>query len=93
MKTVSKNVYFDDVLNDLVTNFKMKPIDVQSDSYAKNNVYSNKKGPKFKIGDHDRIFQNLKTFFLKDLILIGQKKFFVIEKIKNTVPWLLVFYW
>ena len=39
----------------------MKPIDVQSDSYAKNNVYSNKKGPKFKIGDHDRLskFKNI----------------------------------
>ena len=32
-------------------------------------------------------FQNIKTFLLKDILQIGQKKFFVINKIKNTVPW------
>ena len=30
----------------------MKPIDVTSDSYAEYNEYSNKKGPKFKVGEH-----------------------------------------
>ena len=44
-----------------IANIKMKPINVQSDSYPKNNFYYNKKGPKFKIGDHDRIskFKNI----------------------------------
>ena len=32
-------------------------------------------------------FQNIKTFLLKDILQIGQKKFFVINKNKNTVPW------
>ena len=34
-------------------------------------------------------FQNTKTFFLKDMLQSGQKKFFVSE-IKNTVPWTYV---
>ena len=32
-------------------------------------------------------FQNTKTVFLKDTLKIGQKKVFVISKIKNTVLW------
>ena len=33
----------------------MKPIDVTFDSYAEYNEDSNKKDPKFKVGDHVRI--------------------------------------
>ena len=62
MAAVSKNVYFD-VLNDIVNKYnntvhrsiKMKPIDVTSDSYAECNGDSNKKYPKFKVGNHVRI--------------------------------------
>ena len=62
MTAVSKNVYFD-VLDDIVNKYnntvhrtiKMKPIDVKSDSYAEYNEDSNKKDPKFKVGDHVRI--------------------------------------
>ena len=62
MTAVSKNVYFD-VLDDIVSKYnntvhrtkKMKPIDVKSDSYAEYNEDSNKKDPKFKVGDHVRI--------------------------------------
>ena len=32
-------------------------------------------------------FQNTKTFFLEDTLKIGQKKFFFVKKIKDTVPW------
>ena len=54
-----KKKYFD-VLDGIVNKYnntvhrtiKMKPIDVTSDSYAEYNEYSNKKGPKFKVGDH-----------------------------------------
>ena len=35
----------------------MKPIDVKSDSYAKYNVDSNDKDPKFRIGDNVRIYK------------------------------------
>ena len=70
MTAVSKNVYFD-VLDDIVDKYnniyhrtiKMKPIDVQSDSYAEYNVDSNEKDPKFQVGDHVKIS---KTFLLKD---------------------------
>ena len=58
MTVVSKNVYFD-VLNDIVDEYnqtyhktiKMKPIDVQIDSFAEYNENSKK----FKVGDHVRI--------------------------------------
>ena len=61
MTAVLKNAYFD-VFDDIVNKYnntlhttKMKPIDVTSDSYAECNEDSNKKYPKFKIGDHVRI--------------------------------------
>ena len=31
--------------------------------------------------------QNIKTLLLKDILQIGQKKFFAFNKIKNKVPW------
>ena len=62
MAAISKNVYFD-VLDDIVNKYnntvhrtiKMKPIDVTDDSDAKCNEDSNKKDPKFKVGDHIKI--------------------------------------
>ena len=64
MTAISKNVYFD-VLNDIVDQYnntyhktiKMKPIDVKNYSFAEYNQESNKKDPKFKIGDHVRILK------------------------------------
>ena len=32
-------------------------------------------------------YQNTKTFLLKAIPQIGPKEVFVIEKVKNTVPW------
>ena len=40
----------------------MKPIDVASDSYADYNEDSNKKNPKFKVGDRVRISKYKKFF-------------------------------
>ena len=62
MTAISKNVYFD-VLDDIVNKYnntvhrtiKMKPMDVTSDSYAECNEDSNKRNPKFNVGDHVRI--------------------------------------
>ena len=62
MTDISKNVYFDAV-DDFVNKYnntfhkaiKMKPIGVTDDSYAEYNEDFNKKGPKFKFGDHVRI--------------------------------------
>ena len=82
MTTVSKNAYFD-VLDDVVdkynntyhNNIKMKPINVKFGNYTESNTASNAKGAKFKIGDHVRI-SKYKIFLLKDMLLIGLKKFF-----------------
>ena len=68
MTAISKNVYFD-VLDDIVNKYnntvhrtiKMKPIDVASDSYAYNED-TNKKDPKFKVGDHARISKHKNIF-------------------------------
>ena len=61
MTATSKNVYFN-VLDDIVNKYntvhrtiKMKPINVTSDCFAEYNEESNKKSPKFKVGDLVRI--------------------------------------
>ena len=58
---ISKNVYFyvlDDIVhkhnNTVHKTMKMKPIDVTDDSFVEYNEESNKKDPKFKVGDHVR---------------------------------------
>ena len=84
MTAISKNIYFD-ALDDIVNKhnntihrtIKMKPIDVSSDSYADYNEDSNKRNPRFKVGDHVRI-SSTKIFL------------FIVSKIKNTVPWTYV---
>ena len=99
MTAISKNVYFD-VLDEIVDKYnntvhrtiKMKPIDVTGDYYAEYNGItlnedpSNKKNPKFKVGDNIRIskFQNI---FAKGYTPNWSEKVFVINKIKNTVTW------
>ena len=98
MTAISKNVYFD-VLDDIVDKYnntvhrtiKMKPIDVTNDFFAEYNEESNKKDLKFKIGDHVRI-SKYKISLLKDILLIGQKKFLLSVKliIKFRGPMLLV---
>ena len=60
------------MLNDIVDKYnntvhrttKMKPIDVTSNSYAEYNENSNKKDPKFKVGDRVRI-SKYKNIFAK----------------------------
>ena len=87
MTAVSKNVYID-VLDDIVNKYnntvhgpiKMKPIYVTDDSFVEYNEESNKKCPKFKVGDHVRI-SKYKNTFAKGLFLIGQKKFLLLLKL------------
>ena len=59
MTAVSKNVYFDDIVNKynntVHRSTKMKLIDVTSDSSTEYYEDSNVTKPKFKIGDHLRI--------------------------------------
>ena len=93
MIAISKNVYVV-VLDDIVNKYnntvhktiKMKPIDVTDDSFAEYNEESNKKDPKFKIGDHVRI-SKYKNIFAKGYAPNWLEEVFVINKINNTVPW------
>ena len=64
----------------------MKPIDVTNDSFAEYNEESNKKDPKFKIGDHVRISKH-KNIFAKGCPPNWSEEVFVINKINITVPW------
>ena len=96
MTTISKNVYFD-VLEDIVNKYnntvyriiKMKPINVTDDSFAEYNEDSNKRNPKFKVGDHVRI-SKYKNIFAKGYAPNWSGEVFLINKIKNTVPWTYV---
>ena len=91
--TISKNVYID-VLDDIVNKYnnticrtiKIKPIDVTNDSYDQYNEKSNKKGPKFKVNDHVRICK-YKNIFAKGYVPNWSEEVFIVNEIKNTVPW------
>ena len=64
----------------------MKPIDVKDNNFTKYIEESNKKDPKFKIGDHVRISKYRNTF-AKGYTPNWSEKNFVVKKIKNTGPW------
>ena len=93
MTAISKNIYID-ALEDIVSKYnntihrtiKMNPIDITSDFYAEYNEDSNKKDPKFKAGDRVRI-SKYKNIFAKGYAPNWSEEVFVINKIKNTVPW------
>ena len=88
MTAISKNVYFD-VLDDIVNKYnntvhrtiKMKPIDVTDDSYAEYNENFNKKILNLKLVQ-ELEFQKRKTFLLRDILQIVQKKFLILVKLK-----------
>ena len=96
MTAISKNIYFN-ALDDIVNKYdntahraiKMQPINATSDSYAEYNEDSNKKNPKFKVGDHVRI-SKYKNIFAKGYTPNWSEEVFIINKIKNTVPWTYV---
>ena len=91
--SISKNVYFN-VLDDIVDKYnntyhssiKIKPKDVGDDSFAEYNEESNKKDPKFKVGDHISI-SKYKNIFAKGYTPNWSEEIFIVKKIKNTVPW------
>ena len=86
MTDISKNFYFG-MLDDIVNKYnntvhktiKMKPIDVTGDSY---NETSNKKDPKFKVGDHVRI-SKYKNTFAKGYPPDWSEEVFVVIKIEK----------
>ena len=67
----------------------MKHIVVESDSYAENNVDSNEKDYKFKVGDHIRNSKS-DSSFAKGYAPNWSEEVFVISKIKKRVPWTYV---
>ena len=96
MAAVSKNDYFD-VLDDIVDKYnntvhrtiKMKPIDVKNNTYVDSKKEINDKDPKFKVGDRVRI-SKYKNNFAKGYTPNWFEEVFVVNKIKNTVPWTYV---
>ena len=92
MTSISKNVYIDK-LDDIVDEYnntyhrtiKMKPVDVKDNTYIDFKKEVNDKDPKFKVGDHVRI-SKYKNIFAKGYMSNWSEEFFVVSKIKNTVP-------
>ena len=96
MTSISKNVYIDK-LDDIVdeynntyhTTIKMKPIDVNDNTYINTSKEIINKDPKFKVGDHVRI-SKYKNIFTKGYMPNWSEEVFVIKKVKNTIPWTYV---
>ena len=93
MAAILKNFYFDvfddiaDEYNNIVhRTIKMKPIEVTVDYYAEYNKILNKKNPKFKVGENVW-FSKYENIFAKVYTPNWSEEVFVINKIKNTVPW------
>ena len=73
---------------------KMKPIDITYDYYVNSNGIAfnedfNKRDPKFNVGDHVRI-SKYKNIFAEGYTPNWSEEVFVINKIKNSVPWTYV---
>ena len=93
MTSVSKNVYIDKV-DDTVNKcnntphktIKMKPVDVNSSIHIDFSKENNKESPKFEVSDNVKI-PKYKNTFVKVCVPYWSEEVFVIEKVKNTVPW------
>ena len=68
---------------------KIKPIDVKHNTYVDSMKEVNDKDPKFKVRDHGRI-SKYKNIFAKGYTPNWSEEVFVVNKIKNTVPWTYV---
>ena len=96
MTGLSKNVNIDK-LDDIVKEYnniyhktiKMKPVDVKDNTYIDFEKEVNDKNPKFKVGDRVRI-SKCKNIFAKGYMPNWSEKIFIVNKIKNTVPWTYV---
>ena len=88
MTAISKNVYIDKIY-DIVDEFnntyhrtiKMKPVDVNDNTYIDFEKEVNDKNPKFKVGDHVRI-SKYKNIFAKGYAP-NWSGVFVIKKVKK----------
>ena len=64
----------------------MKPVDVKDNKYIDFGKEVNDKNPKYKVGDHVRI-SKCKNIFAKGYTPNFPEEVFIINKIKNSVPW------
>ena len=93
MTTVGKNVYFND-LDDIVkkhnntvhSSIKVKPKDVTDIKCVEYSEETNKKSPKFKVGDDVRI-SKYKNIFAKGYTPNWSEEVFFVNKVQNTVTW------
>ena len=83
MTYIGKNVYFN--VLDVHSSIKMKPKEVIDDSFVEYNEETNKKDPKFKIGNNVRI-SKYKNIFAKGYTLYWSEEVFVVNKEQNIVP-------
>ena len=95
MTSISKNVYINklDIVNKYNntyhTTIKMKPVDVNDNTYIDFKKEVNDKDPKSRVSDHIRI-SKYKTIFANGYTTNWSKEIFAIKKVKNTVPWTYV---
>ena len=93
MTAISKNVYFNDIVDEYNNThhktIKVKPVDGKIDSFAEYNEESIEKDPKFKAGDRVRI-SKYKNIFAKGYVPNWSEEIVIIKKIKNAVPWTYV---
>ena len=97
MTPVTKNVYIDKLAgkankhnNTYHITVKVKPSDLTASRNIDFNKENNKQYPKFEIGGHVRISKYKNIFARKGYISNCSKDTFVIEIVKNTVPWTYV---
>ena len=64
----------------------MNPVDVKSSTNIDSSKEINDENPKFKVGDTVRI-SKYKNVFAKCYAPNWPEEVFVIEKVKNAVPW------
>ena len=96
MTSISKNLYIDK-LDDIVNKYnntyhrtiKMKPVHVKNNTYIDSNREVHDKDPKFKAGDHVKIWK-YKNTFAKGYTSNWPEEVFAIKKVRNTVPWTYV---
>ena len=94
MTSISKNVHIDK-LDDIMNNYnnayhstiKMKPADVKSNTCVQSSKEINDRDLKFETGDIVKISKS-KNIFAKGFTPNWSEEVFVINKVKNIVPWI-----
>ena len=83
----------DDIINKYNNTYhktiKIKSVDIKPSTYIESSKEINYEDPKFKIGDIVRI-STYKNIFAKGYVPNWSEEVFLIEKVKNTVPWTYV---